>query len=126
AEAGAGNVRFLAGDVLHADLEGPFDAAVGRLVLMHIPDPVAALARVREHLRPGGAVAFLEIAFAPWTSRPRSPTLERIHRLREGSQAHTPANLFMGLDLRGAFLRAGLPEPHLSAQTLIGGGPGWP
>src|SRR5690242_11241094 len=38
-EAGLGNVRVLTGDVAEVDLPGPFDAAVGRLVLMHLLDP---------------------------------------------------------------------------------------
>ena len=125
AALGASNVRFIAGDIAHADLPGPFDAVVGRLVLLHVPDPVAVLARARAYLIPGGVVAFLEFEMLPWMSNPPSPTLERIHRVREAAVGRVPTNLHMGLTLRPAFLAAGLPAPELTAEAMIGGGAGW-
>jgi SAM-dependent methyltransferase len=126
AEAGAGNVEILGGDVATLDLPGPFDAAVGRLVLMHVPDPVSVLVRLRGALRPGGLVAFQEAHLAiPWLSFPASATLEHVQRVRGRALAKGPANPHMGLALRGTFLRAGLPDPDLSAEAMIGGGPGW-
>ena len=121
------NVTFLVDDVATATLPGPFDAVVGRLVLMHLRDPIAILARLRVMLRPNGIVAFLEgIMAAPRLSQPRSQSLEELERVRLRAVGRVPANLLMGLDLRRVFLHAGLGEPHLSAEALIGGGPGWP
>src|SRR5262249_36160967 len=37
-----------------------FDAAVGRLILMYLPDPAAALRRAAGLVRPGGLVCFHE------------------------------------------------------------------
>jgi SAM-dependent methyltransferase len=126
-EAGVTNVTFETGDVATATWSGPFDAAIGRLVLMHLPDPTAILARLRAVLRPDGVIAFLEGTMAaPWLSRPRSPTLVEIQRVRIRAVDRVQANLHMGLDLRRAFLRAGLGDPHLSAEALVGGGPNWP
>jgi len=45
AVAGVSKVTFLVDDVATATLPGPFDAVVGRLVLMHLQDPIAILAR---------------------------------------------------------------------------------
>jgi ubiquinone/menaquinone biosynthesis C-methylase UbiE len=54
---GLSNVRFVQGDVQTLEgFEGGLDAVVGRLVLMYLPDPVAALARAAQLLRPGGLV----------------------------------------------------------------------
>jgi protein-L-isoaspartate O-methyltransferase len=89
AEAGIGNVAILAGDVASLELPGPFDAAVGRLVLMHVPDPVSVLTRVRAALRPGGVAAFQETHLAcPWLSTPSSPTLEFVERV---ARTHWPS-----------------------------------
>ena len=127
-EAGATNVEIFAGDVATLDPPGPFDAIVGRVVLMHLADPVAVLARLRGFLRPGGLVVFQESHLVrSWMSFPSSPTLERMEAVRASALAGgRVAYGHMGLALRATFLRAGLPEPHLKADVMIGGGPGWP
>jgi len=127
-EAGFANVEILSGDVGTIDLPGPFDAAVGRLVLMHLPAPVAVLARLRTFLRPGGLVVFQESQLSrPWISFPQSPTLERVERVRIAALASRRAAYDqMGLALRATYLGAGLPDPRLTVDAIIGGGPGWP
>jgi SAM-dependent methyltransferase len=127
-EAGNENVQILTGDVATLELPGPFDAVVGRLVLMHISDPVAVLARLRTVLRPGGLVVFQESQIErPWISYPRSPTLEQVERVRTGALATGRAAYGqMGLALRGTYLGAGLPDPQLTVDAIIGGGTGWP
>lgn len=127
-EAGLGNVQILNGNVAELDLPGPFDAIVGRLVLMHIPEPAVILSRLRTFLRLGGLVVFQESQVSrQWISHPASPTLERMERIRisalaSGRAAYGP----MGLALRGTFLDAGLPDPKLTVDAIIGGGSGWP
>jgi ubiquinone/menaquinone biosynthesis C-methylase UbiE len=59
--AGWTTARFLAGDALALELDGDFDAVVGRWVLQCTPDPATLLRRARDWLRPGGIVAFQEI-----------------------------------------------------------------
>lgn len=60
-QAGVMNVRVVEGDVQTlADLEGGFDAIVGRLVLMYVSNPAATLARAAELLRPGGLLCLHE------------------------------------------------------------------
>jgi 2-polyprenyl-3-methyl-5-hydroxy-6-metoxy-1,4-benzoquinol methylase len=128
AETGIGNVEILAGDIASLDLKGQFDAVMGRLVLMHVPDPVAVLTRLRTLLRPGGIAAFQESHLAsPWLSTPGSPTLELVERIRQDALAKRyAAYAHMGLALRGTFVAAGFPEPHLMTHAMVGGGPGWP
>jgi hypothetical protein len=55
------NVEFVLGDIRTTTLSGPFDAAVGRLVLLYCADPVAALARIATQVRSNGIVAFQEM-----------------------------------------------------------------
>ena len=127
AAAGISNVKFVTADVMTADLGSGFDALIGRLVLMHVADPVKALRRLAVSLRPGGLVAFQEAHLeAAWLSFPTSPTLQHVQRLRDlALQQGQPVYFQMGLALRSAFVRAGLAEPEIRADLVVGGGPDW-
>jgi ubiquinone/menaquinone biosynthesis C-methylase UbiE len=58
---GLSNVRFEVSELETFDNERQkFDALIGRLVLLYLPDPVATLRRFRNFLRPGGVIAFQE------------------------------------------------------------------
>lgn len=127
-EAGFTNVEVLSGDAGASDLPGPFDAVVGRLVLMHISDRVAVLRHLRTFVRPGGLVVFQESQVAmQWISHPVSPALEQVERVRVSAIATGRAAFGqMGLALRGTYLAAGLPDPQLTVDAIVGGGPAWP
>ena len=62
-QAGHHQTEFMVGT--DEDLAGhpPYDAAVGRYVLIHQPDPTLLVRRVAECVRPGGIVAFEEAAY---------------------------------------------------------------
>ena len=63
--AGLTNVTFLEADCRTLALDGGFDAAIGRLVLMYAPEPAAAIRAVVANVRPDGVVAFQEPDLAP-------------------------------------------------------------
>ena len=48
------NIEVRRHDIDHDELETGFDLAHCRLLLMHLPDPVATLSRMLQALRPGG------------------------------------------------------------------------
>src|SRR5262245_14138357 len=60
AARGITNVVFRQGDARSVESDRPFDAAIGRFVLMFMSDPAAALRLIAERVRPGGIVAFHE------------------------------------------------------------------
>jgi len=60
AAQGIANVEFRQSDARSADSGRLFDAAVGRLVLLHMNDPTEALCQIAERVRPGGIVVFHE------------------------------------------------------------------
>ena len=39
----------------------PFDAAVGRYILMYVKEPAASCGTVARVVRPGGVIAFLDV-----------------------------------------------------------------
>src|SRR5215469_11608234 len=64
-EAGLHNVSFNKSDIGKIRNEKPFDAAVGRFILMYLPDPVAALRSISRSVRQGGVLAFPEPSWVP-------------------------------------------------------------
>jgi SAM-dependent methyltransferase len=118
------NVRFLAGAVDELDLDGPFDAVVGRYVLQFQEDPAALLAAVAAHVRPGGLVLFHELDWSGISSDPPAPTYERVCAWLETAIEGSGASAHMGLALPGAFAAAGLGDPELRLEQRLGVGEG--
>ncbi len=127
-EAGHENVEFLAGDVQTLDLGGDFDAVIGRLVLMYLPDPVAVLKQLVTRLRPRGLVVFQEIDFTMTQSYSGedTPLMRQLVDWIIDVFERSGANPNMGLELHRVFIEAGLPEPTLDAGILLGGSTDWP
>ena len=74
AQAGLPNVRLVQGDAQTLDgIADGFDAAVGRLILMYLPDPAAALRRAAGLVRPGGLVCFHESDLSYDWAAPMTP-----------------------------------------------------
>jgi SAM-dependent methyltransferase len=73
---GLDNVRFLEGDPAEIAFDYPFDAVVGRLILMYYPDPVEAVRKLARHLRPGGLIVFQEFDYGGVRCRPHLPLCE--------------------------------------------------
>ena len=65
AEAGLHNVSIIQTDVNQVASDKLFDAAVGRFILMFLPDPVSVLRSVSRLVRPRGVVAFQEPSWIP-------------------------------------------------------------
>lgn len=129
--AGVGErVRFVEADLRQLDeaaLGEPFDAVVGRWVLMYQPDPAELVRRLATLVTPDGIIVFQE---SDLTERlrpfPRAPLHEQIYEWL------TPPEVFtdgpeprMGPKLHATFLAAGLPAPALRIDTPVGAGPGW-
>jgi ubiquinone/menaquinone biosynthesis C-methylase UbiE len=121
AEAGLRNVSFTQSDAAQIPADKPFDAAVGRYILMFLPDPIAVVRSLVRLVRPGGVVAFQEpcwkdflqqSARLPLWSEGASLLVETFHR--------SGTNTEMGPALSRVFQEAGLPAPSTRTDTLIG------
>jgi hypothetical protein len=104
----------------------PFDAVIGRLVLMYYPDPVDAVRRLAGHVREGGLIIFQEFDIANCRSLPLAPTFERHTSWIKQTLRATGARTQLGLELYSVFVGAGLPGPTMRMDALIGGGPDCP
>jgi ubiquinone/menaquinone biosynthesis C-methylase UbiE len=121
AAAGLRNVSFLNVDVNNIVTDPPFDAVVGRYILMFLPDPIVVLRSVSRLVRPGGVLAFQEPSWIPMLALGDrlalwSCVLRSIHEtiLRSG------ANPEMGFALYSIFQELGLPAPKMHLEIPLG------
>jgi SAM-dependent methyltransferase len=119
---GIRNVKFVEGDVGAMQFDQGLDAVVGRLVLMYCPDPVKTVRKLAQHLHVGGIMAFQEFDTSNCRSFPPTPTYDRAATWIKKALAASGARLDMGLELFEVFLAAGMPEPRMHMDALIGGG----
>jgi ubiquinone/menaquinone biosynthesis C-methylase UbiE len=98
------------------------DAAVGRYVLHHLPDPVATIRRAAKAVRPGGIIAFHEPA--GYVGAHTLPAVDLFVTSEECLRAVFRAMLphvDVGGRLIACFEEAGLPTPHLIWESIAGG-----
>ena len=113
-----------------------FDAVVGRLVLMYLPDPAATLRRLASHLRParpaaaglaghlrpGGILVFQELSMPSIRSVPDTPQFLRCKSWIMETFERTGFETDMGGKLFATFLTAGLPGPQMISAGRAEGG----
>src|SRR5260370_11752110 len=121
AEAGLRNVSFTQTDVSQIPDSEPFDAVVGRFILMWLPDAVAALRSLSRLVRPGGVFAFLEPSWAPVLALLAPlPAWSAKASIMHETLLRTGANPEMGPDLYQKFQEAGLPAPTMRMEMPLG------
>jgi protein-L-isoaspartate O-methyltransferase len=124
AEAGLHNVSFTQSDVSQLSSSKPYDAVVGRFILMFLPDPLAALRSLAQLVRCGGVVAFHEISWAPFLLLAKRFSLWSAGvSLAHEAFRRSGANTEMGLALYKIFQDAGLPAPTMSLEMPLGNDP---
>jgi SAM-dependent methyltransferase len=116
------NVRFVEGDPAEMEFDGPFDAVVGRYVLMFQEDPVAMLRGTVRHLRAGGVVVFHEPYREGLPSYPPIQAYNDARQLIDEVLRLTGGDPSMGIKLHSTFVRAGLPSPTMRMESMIAGG----
>jgi SAM-dependent methyltransferase len=123
ARLGLDNVELRAGDFRELTDAEPFDAVVGRAVLMYAADPTAAIRSLLPHLRQGGIVAFQEFDFTTLIAVPPSPLYDQLADWWRRTAGQAGIELQMGFKLFAAYQTAGLPGPQMHGDTILGGGP---
>jgi len=126
ARAGVTHVRFEQHEIDAFQASEPFDVLVGRFILMHQPDPSAALRAAAANVRAGGMVVMIEshmeLLRTGGHSAPHSPLYETIIDYKSRVVMGAGANLHAGGNLRRTFLEAGLPEPSCRLEARVEGG----
>jgi ubiquinone/menaquinone biosynthesis C-methylase UbiE len=121
--AGFRNIEFIvASDDVLPD-GPPFDAAIGRYILIHQADPIAMVRRAAQAVRPGGIVAFHEIALT-CPHQVCAPAVDLFTRVSACLAALWEASLphhDIAERLMGCFEEAGLSAPRLIWESVVGG-----
>lgn len=115
------NVSFEVGDPASMHFDKPFDAIIGRFVLMYQDDPAASLRNMMCYLREGGMVAFQELDSTACRSWPSVPVFDEAARwLAEGLRS-SGARPELGLEMHSLFVDCGLPAPRMRTDALVSG-----
>jgi ubiquinone/menaquinone biosynthesis C-methylase UbiE len=111
------NVHFETTTIDDLSLNGHVDAVIGRLILMHLPDPVAALRNLAARLRPGGIVSFIEVDSTASYSAPELPLWRAIIDGTAAALTGVGIDPAFGTQLHTVFELAGLVTPRLTLGT---------
>jgi trans-aconitate methyltransferase len=121
AEAGLLNVSFTQADINQIPKGKPFDAVVGRFILMFLPDPVTVVRSLSGLVRPGGVIAFQEVSWVPFFSLvAHLPMTSASARLVHDTLKNAGADTEMGPALYRVFQEAGLPAPSMHLEMPLG------
>ncbi len=120
ADQGLAAVHFTQAALDAVALDEPVDAVVGRLILMHVPDPATTLRHLSSLVRPGGVIAFSENDITGARSIPEMPSFRRVTAGIVGAFEAMGLSPHFGHTLHRIFADAGLGAPRLTMGTPIG------
>jgi len=119
--AGLGNVQFVRTDLGEFSNDDSFDAAVGRFILMFLPDARSVLRSVVRAVRPGGILAFQEPTWKPMMALESGlPLWFRTRTMIHETFVRYGVNPEMGIDLYRIFQEIGLPAPSTHLEIPLG------
>jgi ubiquinone/menaquinone biosynthesis C-methylase UbiE len=115
-------VQFAALEFDELSTDVPFDALIGRFVLMYLSDPGATLRMLVRHLQSDGIVAFQEMEMRTARGYPDAPLFQRCVDWYATAIELAGFESGMGGKLFATFKSAGLPLPQMIAASRIEGG----
>jgi len=118
------NVSFRLGDIYALPFpDRSFDAAFANGVLMHLAEPVRALAELRRVLRPGGVAALRDPDFGTSLYAPMTPPLQHWLAVRAQVRLHNGGDPFRARHYRRLLLEAGFARAEAGASVESAGSP---
>jgi SAM-dependent methyltransferase len=118
-------VTFEAADIRRFRAAEPFDALVGRYVLLYLPDAAAVIRHLLTSIKPGGIVVFHDLDLShPRPSHPRCGLWDQAYEFIREAFERGGAPLDFGRKLGSTFVKAGLPFPTIAAEDPVGGARG--
>ncbi|MCV7257831.1 methyltransferase domain-containing protein [Mycobacterium shimoidei] len=120
AEQGLTAARFVPGTVDAIALDEPVDAVVGRLILMHLPEPAATVRRLSSLVRPGGVMVFSENDITRVSTVPDMALFRQVSEGIARSFEAMGLSAQFGTTLPTVFRDAGLGTPQLVLSAPVG------
>jgi ubiquinone/menaquinone biosynthesis C-methylase UbiE len=119
AERGLSTVKFEQTTIADIAVD-EVDAVIGRLILMHLPDPVSTLRQLAGLVRPGGLIAFCEFDIGAVRSIPDSPLSQVLVNAIVRAFQGVGLDPAFGATLHTLFRQAGLGAPQLTLAAPVG------
>lgn len=115
------------GDLMEAELGGPYDVVVARWVLSFLPDPQQVVARLAAAVRPGGRLVVQDYNHDGLDVWPQHFAIERVVAAIRSGYAARGGDLWVAAKLPGLFRAAGLREVRVTPHVMAGapGSPVW-
>ena len=114
-------VQFVVGDIHEYQTEEPFDAIVGRLVLLYQADPVRTLQRISQLVKKEGIVLFQEFDLSAAHCLPPTESFDRATGIINDTFTKARMDINLGGKLFSYFESAGLPSPQgIAFQRVFG------
>jgi len=117
-------VTFRQGELDTLQLDQEYDALVGRLVLMYLPQPVRVLSHLLNFVRSGGLAMFQEIEMSMARAVPYSAIYETCRDWIRETVRRAGFETDMGSRLFATFCEGGLSEPKMILHARVEGGAG--
>lgn len=118
-EAGLSNVRFRQGDIFHLPFAPQaFDHVFVCFVLEHLGAPLAALKKLKTHLRPGGTITVIEGDHGSACFHPESDSARAAIRSLVELQSRAGGNALIGRSLYPLLVAAGYNEVRVSPRMV--------
>jgi SAM-dependent methyltransferase len=122
---GVENVEFIKGELPDGVPQGPFDAVVGRLILLYFPDRAATVRKFARLVRPGGIIAFHEPILSSARSIPPLPSMTAAVSWMCAAFRAMGIDPDPGAGLDRAFRHAGLQPMMVGGIRMDGHGDGF-
>lgn len=114
------NVTFHHSGIGDGELRPDFDMVYTRFVLTHLADPVAALLRMKEALRPGGLIVVEDIDFRGHFCHPECSAFERYVELYSKAVLRRGGDPHIGPRLPRLLLEAGFRDVEMHVVQPVG------
>jgi SAM-dependent methyltransferase len=116
-------LRIMQHDLTSDRVPGVFDTVHARLVLMHLPDPDAALRRLVQALRPGGWLVVEELdpllPYAPLERNGKEVLVNRVGRAFTAALDAAGASNTRGITAHKYLTGAGLEDVHTEGHVHV-------
>jgi ubiquinone/menaquinone biosynthesis C-methylase UbiE len=122
--AGIDWVQFLEADLSNVGADTPFDAVVGRFILMFLPRPVTVMRDLAAKVRPGGVLVFQEASWPSFLAQlTHLPLWSNCAALMVEILKRSGARTDNALGLFRDFQAIGLPPPEMKLEVPVGPDP---
>ncbi|MGW3291002.1 class I SAM-dependent methyltransferase [Streptomyces sp. NPDC001002] len=118
--SGMSDIRFEHRVLPDVELPEPVDALVGRLVLMHLEDPVAVVKELTGSVRSGGLVTFQEVNISRARAIPEVPLVTRCREWICAGQREAGSNPDMGEQVAQVLRSVGVADPSVAVAVPTG------